>query len=147
MENKVIQSIVNQYKEKTPNFNEMERDELIKYIKENLSSRIQAISFIRACLMAVQQSYLDAINSVDPQKPFVFEVVEGEVIYYPETKKFEFTPNSVMNNLFSNISIGKSSRLKNLLNARFYKILETAFEFERIEVIKKEKSQIKEKRK
>lgn len=139
MENEIISSIARQRKAKAPNFQELSREELIKYIKENCSPRIQTMSFIRADLTAVQQSYTDALQSAKENRPFVFNLLEGEVIYYPEEDKFEFKPSQVLSNLFKNISIGKSSRLKTLLNARFYKILETAFKLENEEFIKKEK--------
>ena len=124
MENKILQHLKDSIKrDKFPDFNEMNKDELILFIQNHLPTKEMLRDFIRAIYFAVQQSFYDKEGGLDSNTRD-FSILEGEVTYDYEKDLYYFKPNKTLNKLLSDSSATSSTRLKEVLSSRFYHLVE-----------------------
>lgn len=122
MENKVLQYLKNQVKkEKLPDLDNMDINELREFIKVNFDLENLLTSFIRCIYMAIQQTYYDNY-STDNLKDY-FNILEGTVEYNLETGQYLLKPNNFLISILEKSEKEDNTELKKKLDNRFYKMV------------------------
>ena len=127
MENQFLQSLKKFSKRELPNLEAMSKEELIAFIRKNCRTKEQLTLFIKICYLAGQQTFYDSYCQGEDVN---FQILEGDVHYDPCTEVYTFTPNATFKKLLDSATMD-STRLKEVLLTRFYKMVETLYKLEK----------------
>lgn len=133
MEDNFLQCIAKNTFKKPPRFSEMEKEELISYIKKNCITKEHLITFIKATYLATQQSFFESYQKGEDVD---FRILEGYLHYDVNTGVFTFTPNSTVKKLINKAEDQNTTGLKEFLESRFYKMVESIYQIEKNKNIK-----------
>lgn len=129
MESKILQSLRQSIKKDfLPDFTKMDKGEIIDYINRNFNIKEMLSIFVKSTYLAVQQSFYD--NDDLNKNCREFSILEGKVVYDLESDQYIFTPNSVVKKLLDSSDQTNSTRLRDVLSSRFYKIIEYLYTLE-----------------
>lgn len=118
-------------KTKLPDFSSMDKDRIIKWIDQHFRSKEILSNFVKSLYIVVQEMYFEASNSLEPGCSVLsFPILEGTVIMdfskNPE-EQYSFKPNKILEDLITNSDQKGTTKLKEFLDSRFYKMVETLY--------------------
>lgn len=118
-------------KVKLPDFEVMSKEQVISWIDQHYRSKEVLTGFIKSLYMVVQELYFESSNSLKPDESVIeFQILEGSVIIDFEKDLgglYLFKPNSVLENLITKSDQKGTTKLKELLDSRFYKMIEALY--------------------
>lgn len=129
MADKFIQYLGKNLDRNTPNYEEMSREELISYIKENINYKHQIKTLVKIIFLTFQEIFSEEYNQ--GEEKVEFEGLEGKYHYDLDTGNFLFTPNGPMQRLINGIEVKGDSVIKTVYKTRFYKMVESLYHIEK----------------
>ena len=118
-------------KQKLPDFESMEKDKIIAWIDQHYRSKEVLTRFIKSVYIVVQEMYFESSSKVEKDdKTMSFQLLEGTVTIDFEKdsdEQYTFTPNETLAGLISGADRNGTTKLKEFLDSRFYKMIETLY--------------------
>ena len=118
-------------KSKLPDFESMEKEKIIAWIDQHYRSKEVLTKFIKSVYMVVQELYLEASNSLEKDENLLsFPILEGTVtIDFSSNSedRYLFTPNKTLESLLEGTDKSGTTKLKEFLDSRFYKMIEALY--------------------
>lgn len=118
-------------KQKLPDFESMEKDKIIAWIDQHYRSKEVLTRFIKSVYIVVQEMYFESSSKVEKDdKTMSFQLLEGTVTIDFEKndgEQYIFTPNETLAGLISGADRNGTTKLKEFLDSRFYKMIETLY--------------------
>lgn len=123
-----LQSVAKKTQRKTFSLEDLTKEELIQYIKENEPNKKDLVKFVKAVYITVQEFFSEAYETGDD---IDFDILEGKVHYDIGSDIFIFTPNKQVKDLLEKSEDEDTSELKKFLESRFYKMVKTTYELQK----------------
>ena len=118
-------------KSKLPDFESMEKEKIIAWIDQHSRSKEVLTKFIKSVYMVVQELYLEASNSLRKDENLLsFPLLEGTVTIdfsSNSDNRYLFTPNKTLEGLLEGADRSGTTKLKEFLDSRFYKMIEALY--------------------
>lgn len=103
------------------------KESLIERTKEEAGKRIRRELAEKGLKEEIKEPKKKGEKPSDPEDIVEFRILEGKIQYDTKNYIFEFIPNQIMENMFSDIKHRKSSKLVEVLEKRFYTMIKTLY--------------------
>lgn len=103
------------------------KESLIERTKEEAGKRIRRELAEKGLKEEIKEPKKKGEQPSDPEDIVEFRILEGKIQYDTKNYIFEFIPNQIMENMFSDIKHRKSSKLVEVLEKRFYTMIKTLY--------------------
>ena len=118
-------------KSKLPDFESMDKEKIITWIDQHYRSKEVLTRFIKSIYFVVQELYFEASNNLDKDEGLLsFPLLEGTITIDFKNDpdgKYIFTPNKTLESLLEGTDKSGTTKLKEFLDSRFYKMIEALY--------------------
>jgi hypothetical protein len=118
-------------KVKLDDLNSKSKEELLKWIDQHFRSKEILLGFIKSLYTVIQQMYFEASQNLDPNSSTLeFQILEGSVILdftKDPDEQYRFKPNKTLEDLIKDSDNKCTTKLKDFLDSRFYKMIEALY--------------------
>lgn len=118
-------------KVKLPDFESMDKKQIISWIDQHYRSKEVLSGFIKSLYIVEQEMYFESSNNLSPHESLLsFPILEGVVtidLTKPEEDQYTFKPNKILSDLIDTSDRKNTTKLKEFLDSRFYKMIETLY--------------------